>query len=297
MAMTLSEYDAFIRELEHKEAQNPRAYKLRVAGLALLALARQTPALEQVALGDVLQDMPEHWAGVTLAQLLEMTSGHYEDAAYMADEAGEELLAFFLASEDDRKLAAALAITPRQDAPWVYHSSDTFLAVRLMQAWLGEDLFGWLVRTVYAPMHLSDAARSAWRTREGFAQHYGGYGSFWLASDVLHLASLLDAHARGERDDVLDVARTRAVLQRTEEAQGVLAAPGLLYHRGFWALEVGPEQGFACAARIAFMSGFGGITVAMLPNGVVFYQFADGGEFLWLEAARELAELGDFCAP
>lgn len=36
MAMTLSEYDAFIRELEHKEAQNPRAYKLRVAGLALL---------------------------------------------------------------------------------------------------------------------------------------------------------------------------------------------------------------------------------------------------------------------
>jgi hypothetical protein len=43
------------------------------------------------------------------------------------------------------------------------------------------------------------------------------------------------------------------------------------------------------------MSGFGGITVVMLPNGAIYYVFSDNAEFSWLESVRELAKLGDFC--
>ena len=43
------------------------------------------------------------------------------------------------------------------------------------------------------------------------------------------------------------------------------------------------------------MSGFGGITVVLLPNGAIYYVFSDNAEFAWLSAAAELAKLGGFC--
>jgi hypothetical protein len=44
------------------------------------------------------------------------------------------------------------------------------------------------------------------------------------------------------------------------------------------------------------MSGFGGITVVLLPNDAIYYVFSDNAEFAWLSAARELSKLGDFCS-
>jgi hypothetical protein len=43
------------------------------------------------------------------------------------------------------------------------------------------------------------------------------------------------------------------------------------------------------------MSGYGGISVAMLPNGSVYYVFSDGAQFKWAEAAIESHKLKSFC--
>jgi hypothetical protein len=42
---------------------------------------------------------------------------------------------------------------------------------------------------------------------------------------------------------------------------------------------------------VPFMSGFGGITAAMLPNGATYYYFSDNDEFGWLAAAAQTYKL------
>jgi deoxyribodipyrimidine photolyase-like uncharacterized protein len=49
---------------------------------------------------------------------------------------------------------------------------------------------------------------------------------------------------------------------------------------------------------VPFMSGFGGISLVLFPNGVVYYNFADDGalaSFDWAAPAREVRKLGDYC--
>ena len=270
--------------------------KSAVAGLAYFALAKEGTLDQDLTLGSQVEGVPRSWQEVTLGELLSMTSGHYDSTAYMADEDGIRMADFFLAIEDQAKTDAALAFPAQQGKPWVYHSSDTYLAFRLMQSWLGQDLYAWLVEHVFAPLRLSDAARDGLRTIGGTSQHFGSHGSWWLPSDIVLLARMLQDHASGARDDLLDATRVQRALQRTPEAQGVLAGEGLYYHRGFWALEVTRAQGFPCDRRIPFMSGFGGITVVLLPNDAIYYVFSDNAEFAWLSAARELSKLGDFCS-
>jgi hypothetical protein len=46
------------------------------------------------------------------------------------------------------------------------------------------------------------------------------------------------------------------------------------------------------------MSGFGGISVVLFPNGVVYYNIADDGQivsFDWSLVVPEVRKLGDFC--
>ena len=69
----------------------------------------------------------------------------------------------------------------------------------------------------------------------------------------------------------------------------------MYYYKGFWAMEVHEEEGFPCDAVIPFMSGFGGLTVAILPHNVVYYIMGDHDEFVWLGAVKALAELPGFC--
>jgi hypothetical protein len=43
------------------------------------------------------------------------------------------------------------------------------------------------------------------------------------------------------------------------------------------------------------MSGFGGISVAMPPNGAVYYYVSDGGKFSWARAVAETRRLKPLC--
>jgi hypothetical protein len=43
------------------------------------------------------------------------------------------------------------------------------------------------------------------------------------------------------------------------------------------------------------MSGFGGISVVMLPSGIVYYYVSDNAEFRWARAVAEAHRIGPVC--
>jgi hypothetical protein len=43
------------------------------------------------------------------------------------------------------------------------------------------------------------------------------------------------------------------------------------------------------------MSGYGGIAVALMPNGMAYYYFSDSGIWAWSHAAREADKIKPFC--
>jgi len=49
------------------------------------------------------------------------------------------------------------------------------------------------------------------------------------------------------------------------------------------------------AVWIPFLSGYGGISVALFPNNSVYYVFSDGGHFEWAKAAVESNNIRRYC--
>jgi hypothetical protein len=43
------------------------------------------------------------------------------------------------------------------------------------------------------------------------------------------------------------------------------------------------------------MSGYGGNSVLLLPNGTTFYIFSDGEEWEWFGAVNEINKIAPFC--
>ena len=88
----------------------------------------------------------------------------------------------------------------------------------------------------------------------------------------------------------------RAALQRDPQDPGY-ATPdaGFRYNNGVWAWDIAEYAGCKAPAYIPYMSGFGGITVAMPPNKAVYYYVSDGGVFRWARAVVETSRLRSVC--
>jgi hypothetical protein len=115
--------------------------------------------------------------------------------------------------------------------------------------------------------------------------------------DVARLGLFL-VNAGGAVDgrQVLDLQELDAALQRDPADPGLVAGrPDLRYNNGFWAYRT--DLGGACADPIwiPFMSGYGGISVALLPNRSLFYVFSDHGRFEWLRAAIAAHRIRNLC--
>jgi hypothetical protein len=52
---------------------------------------------------------------------------------------------------------------------------------------------------------------------------------------------------------------------------------------------------YTCDFWVPFMSGFGGISIVLLPNDAVYYVFSDGNEFNWYNAVHEINKLKPYC--
>ena len=70
------------------------------------------------------------------------------------------------------------------------------------------------------------------------------------------------------------------------------------YNNGFWAQDFSSADNpsYTSPFSVPFMSGYGGITVALMPNGSSYYVFSDNNEFAWRSVIVESNKLAPMTA-
>jgi hypothetical protein len=250
------------------------------------------------------------WSAVTFGNTLDLSTGNYDLPGFEVDEDGS-LMATFLdeAETYTDKINAAFRF-PNRTAPgqvWVYHTSDTFILTRAMNNYLVQqegsqaDIFNLVRDEVYIPLHLSAGALTALRTDNSpSGAPFGGYGLFWTQDDIAKIALFLnDQNGILDGNQLLEPTMLAATMQRNSDDRGLNTTgfPIFKYNNGFWAKEWTPSEArqYPCSFWTPFMSGYGGITVVLMPNGSIYYYFSDNNEFSWYDAVSESNKLSPMC--
>jgi hypothetical protein len=279
--------------------------------LGLMRLERRYPGARDQKVVDYVPDCAAQggWSGVTFGNLLDMSSGHWTSAAAYADEnSGATSTAFFDEPRHAGKIAFACGHSPRR-APagraFVYRTSDTYVLGTALAAFVRQkmgpqaDLLDDVVwPDVWRVAGLSPIADFSRRTRDGIRQPFVGFGLALLPDDVAKLGQWLNPLSASARAQ-LDERMLRSALQLDAKDRGLAStADGtLLYNDGFWAARLDDLLGCEGPVFVPFMSGFGGVSIVLLPNGVTYYYFSDGNEFGFRRAIYAAARLHPYCRP
>jgi len=247
-----------------------------------------------------------HWDQVTFKEALDMATGHFRSRAFEADEDSEDFLIFQSHEDHAGRIDFACTHYPFKAAPgteWVYHTTDSYVLGAALNAYFRSkqgptaDLFTdlWLPQ-FWAPLHLNPASAITRRTRDSAAQPFTGFGLTLLRDDVAKFAEFINAqHGSLGGDQVLEPQLLAEAMQRDAARPGLVAAKDTRYQHGFWAWNAQSTLGCRDPTWIPFMSGYGGITVALMPNGMNYYYFSDGYVFSWARAAGEANRIRPFC--
>jgi len=253
-----------------------------------------------------------NWSTTTFNAAVDMASGNYDSRSYEADENSTKMSTFLNDEVYSNKINDAFAfrlhsVTP--DTLWIYHSSDMFLVTSAMNLYLqqqkgsGADLFNQIRDDVYIRLNTSQGFRTMLRTDNSATGHPTGYyGLFYIQDDIAKIGNWLN---NGEgvinSTQVLEPTRLTESLFRNPNVTG-LSVPvsgdsNFFYKDGTWGKTMTPSQfpQYTCTFRVAFMSGFGGNTVLLLPDGVTYYIFTDSNQFYWYNAVNEINKIAPLC--
>jgi len=256
-----------------------------------------------------------NWNTTTWGNASDMATGNYISSAYESDENGTYTTAFLDDVSYSSKIAAAFTPFPYKVAPgttWVYQSVANFIQTQAMQAYLKQqqgssaDLFNMIVSNVYAPLTMSGGFMSSVRTDNSpTGQPSGYYGLFYNPDDIAKIGQFV-GNGTGiiNSQQIIDPARLQDALYKTSN-------PGLpvpdtgnptykntwVYNHNFWGKKVTSAEfpTISCQFTIPFMSGFGGNTIMMLPNGAVYYVISDAYEFPIDSAITQINTLAPYC--
>lgn len=295
--------------------------KTTFAGVALMWLGQQYGSS---VYRELIRDyVPEYvdggdWQNVTFANASDMATGNFLSTKQEADEASPQELEFLTVEPYFRKIADAFTPFPRKADPgtiWVYQTHATFILTQAMNRFLqlrkggGADVFTAVRDAVYKPIYLSRGGLSMLRTDNSTnGKPFGGYGMFFIQDDIAKIGRLLN-NSGGTIDgrQVLDAARLQESLFRTPDPSTIgLSIPDsgqpivrqtFRYHNYFWAKHMMTEEfaQYPCNFWVSFMTGYGGNSVVLLPNGTTFYIFSDGGEWVWYQAVSEINKIAPIC--
>jgi hypothetical protein len=210
---------------------------------------------------------------------------------------------------------------------WVYHTHDSFLLTSAMQAFVqsnigaSSDIFTKAVTDVYSPLKLSQGGLTMMRTSDqttlctpasgAVGCPVGGYGMFLIADDIAKLGNFFfNGGGVINGVQVQDPARENDTMMRTSNLGLVTPDSGFYsgtppvantyhYHNEFWdkywTTTEFPNDGFTCQFWVPFLSGYGGISVVLLPNGGVYYIYTESGDFYWDNAVIQLNTIIPMC--
>jgi CubicO group peptidase (beta-lactamase class C family) len=135
------------------------------------------------------------------------------------------------------------------------------------------------------------------RSYDEAAQPFTGYGLTLIPDDIARFAGfLMSADGMVNGQQVLDPDLLAAALQQDASDPGMTVESNRLrYNNGLWAANLLPKEVCPDETWIPFMSGYGGISVAMMPNDTIYYVFSDNAHFKWAQAAIESNRIKPFC--
>nr|WP_010133426.1 hypothetical protein [Microbulbifer agarilyticus] len=279
------------------------------AGVAMMRLEQLYPGVRNTSVATHVPACSSNgnWSDVTLNNLLDMATGNYDSASYMVDEGAAHTDGLFLADSHSSKISYSCSQYLRKATPgsqWVYHTSDTYIAGTHMNDYLqnqqgsSADIFAdTIVADLWEPIGVGPTGLYTRRTYDSVAQPFAGWGLMWLPDDVAKIASFVgieDGKIAGQA--MLDSTQLDSALQRNTADTGTVPLSNYRYNNGFWAHNVaGNLSGCSGAQWIPFLSGFGGITIVLLPNDSVYYYFSDNDTYYWLEAVQEAHQIQSAC--
>jgi len=258
------------------------------------------------------------WTNVTFDNASDMATGNYINAGNQADEDSPQELAFLIAEPYSERIADAFKPFPHKAAPgttWVYQSHATFILTQAMNSYLqqkqggGADIFNSIRDAVLKPLNLSQGSLSMLRTdNSASGKPFGSHGLFFIQDDIVKIGRFLN-NSGGVigKIQVLDPNRLQESLFRTANAAtlgvpvpdtGTPAVPNTFrYHNQFWAKHMTTAEfpQYRCNFWVSFMSGYGGNSILLLPNGTTYYLFSDGNEFIWYTAVNEINKIAPLC--
>jgi hypothetical protein len=257
-----------------------------------------------------------NWSTTTWGNANDMATGNYISSAYESDENGNYTTAFLDDESYSSKIAAAFTPFPYKSTPgtvWVYQSVASFIQTQAMQAYLKQqqgtnaDLFTMMVTDVYTPLKMSGGFMRSVRTDNSpTGQPSGYYGLFYNPDDIAKVGQFVGADTGIiGGNQIIDPARLKDALFKTSN-------PGLpvpdtgnptykntwVYNHNFWGKKVTAAEfpSISCQFTIPFMSGYGGNTIMMLPNGAVYYVISDAYEFPIDAAITQINTLAPYCS-
>ena len=274
------------------------------AGSALMRLQQKYPGTFNQIIGNYVPDCASdgNWDDVTFENALDMSTGNYNLSSYMRDEGATHTNDLFLSEDHAAKISYSCTEYSRKATPgttWVYHTSDTYILGRAMNQYVkgiegsSTDIFTDIVLDeVLAPLGISPTARFTRRTYDSVQQPFAGWGLMWLRDDVAKLGGL---YSSGNQT-VLDQAELDSALQRNAGDRGNAPLTDYRYKNGFWAHEISSNlSGCSGDLWLPFMSGYGGISVLLLPNDTLYYYFSDDDAYTWMDAAVESHSIRSLC--
>ncbi len=279
-----------------------------VGGFGLMRLEQLYAGSQQnLIIGDYVSECSgEQWDNVSFVNALDMATGNYSSAGFETDEESAATINnFFTVDDHSAKVnhACAYSQVATPGSTWVYHTSDTYLLGRGMniyyksQAGDSADLFNELiVNDIYKPLGMSPISYKSKRTYDSSAQFWAGYGLSYHRDDAVKLGEFFNkSNGQINGEQLLDATLLNTALQKDSSDRGLdTRIPNLKYQKSLWARDLRLNS---CDddTWVPYMSGYGGITILMLPNDMVYYAFSDNHEYTFTATAAELDKIASIC--
>ncbi len=278
------------------------------AGLALMRMEKRHPGIAGQSVNSLVPECAaEQWGDVSLEDALDMATGSYKENGYEVDEDSVPHVQFLEEDSHAKRIDFACNHFPRRVDPgteWVYHTSDTYLLGTALTNYVSQrhessiDFYKHvIVEPIWSKLNLSPLLDDTKRTYDERAQPFAGYGLTYETDDIVRIAHWLNTQ-NGELDgeQIFDERMLSGALQRNADDRGLVPVySSLRYNNSFWAFNAAETLGCGAELWVPFMSGYGGITVAMFPNDTVYYYFSDGYVHRWASAAVETHKISRLC--